>query len=134
MIVHDISGHPSREGHAAFLADLAEAVGGPVTYRHAGPWDVGVPQSGDELRAAVVRLLDGVWGEPDVEASAFVIPGYSPSVAAFLALYHGRHGHFPRLIWIIKDADGTWAKPVLLDLDATRSWARANLRFSGGHT
>lgn len=130
MIVYDISGHPSRAGDADFLAELTAITGSPVTYRHSGPWDVGNPTSGDELRDAVVDLLRPVLNDtPAGERAAFVVPGFSPSVAMFLALYHGQQGHFPLLIWIIRDEDGAWTKPVLLDLDDARAWSRSHLRF-----
>lgn len=129
MIVVDISGHGTREGQPQFLADLALALDSPVEYRHTGAWDVGDPQSGDALRDAVTALLRPVFAElAEGEQAAFIIPGFSPSVAVFLALYHGYTGHFPRLVWIIRDAAGNWTHPVVVDLDDIRAWSRRSLR------
>lgn len=135
MIVVDISGHGSRGEQSDFLAELAAVMGAPVAYRHAGAWDVGDPQSGEELRDAVAELLRPVFAElAEGEQAAFIIPGYSPSVAAFLAIFHGYAGHFPRLIWIMRDDVGNWNRPVLLALDDIRAWSRRTTRFDGAGT
>ena len=130
MIVFDIGGHESRERDKEFQARLEAVLGGPVAYQHMGKWDVGSPQAADELRDSVVSLMRPLDRAADRgESVCYIMPGLSASVAAFLALIHGQMGHFPRMIWLVKDESGQYRQPVLLDLDDMREWAREHLRF-----
>lgn len=128
MLVINTSGHE--------LTDLARErikilVGPDAVVEEFGPWDVGTPTSGEALREQVARLLAQVLAmTPDFrnDPPTLILPGYAPSVAMLLAVWHGMTGAFPELIWLQRDEDG-FSLPIALDLTDARQWARAHLRF-----
>lgn len=128
MLVINTSGHE--------LSDLAREriehlIGPGAVVEEFGAWDVGTPMSGEALRETVAGLLARVVAmTPDFrnQPPTLILPGYSPSVAMLLALWHGMTGAFPRLIWLQRD-EGGFSLPIALDLTDARQWGRAHLRF-----
>jgi hypothetical protein len=53
-----------------------------------------------------------------------ILPGLSVVSAAFIAVYHGKFGHFPMILWYLKTADGFEISDAGLDLASVRIDAR----------
>lgn len=128
MLVVNTSGHGLTD---VARQRIVEMLGTDARIVEFGPWDVGTPTTDEELRDAVAALIDRV-NEfaplPHNEPPVLILPGFSPSVAMLLALWHGMTGGFPNLVWLQRDETG-FSLPILLDLTAARAWARSSLRF-----
>lgn len=128
MLAVNTSGHELSDLARRRIIDL---LGPEARIVEFGAWDVGSPATGEELRDAVAALIGRInelSGQPHSGPPTLILPGFSPSVAMLLALWHGMAGDFPRLIWLQRGADG-FTHPVSLDLSVARTWARESLRF-----